>query len=126
MKSQLTFTVADITDLSFLGDARFDLVLDWAALHCIPKEMWKEYAAHIAAHTHKDSLYLLRAFAKEPAETHEFIIDHATHTTTKVYLFDDAIIDELFGDAFRVIRTHHSKPRTKAHRSFNEYLMVRM
>ena len=120
----VVFKEADITDPSSFDDLVYDFVLDWAALHCIPKAKRHKYADIITAHTRKDSQFLLRVFAKQ-FEKDEYFIDHAAHSSTRIYPCDDNEVNELFGDYFDITQTHHSKPRTKAGRVFNEYLMVR-
>lgn len=117
------FIASDASDLSVLGDQKFDFILDWAALHCIPQKDRKKYVSGVIGHSHPGTLFLLRTFAK--TDGNESFIDDRGHAKTRIYLFDNNDIAQLFGGAFEVIKANHSKPRTHANRSFNEYLMRR-
>ncbi|MBU0648471.1 class I SAM-dependent methyltransferase [Patescibacteria group bacterium] len=44
---KIKFLVGDATDLSFLGDVKFDLVVDWAVLHCIDEEKREQYTKEV-------------------------------------------------------------------------------
>lgn len=123
VSSQTEFVQANATDLSFLGDKKFDFVLDWASLHCIPASKRQNYVDGIVTHADKDSTLLLRVFAKDG--TADSFIDDRGIAKTTIYTFDDDMINNLFGQHFEIVKTNNSKPRTHAARSFDEYLMRR-
>jgi cyclopropane fatty-acyl-phospholipid synthase-like methyltransferase len=58
----VTFYVGDVSDLAFLGDQQFDLVVDIGCFHSIPRERRTAYVSSLAAHTRPGSRYLLYAF----------------------------------------------------------------
>ncbi|HUV42610.1 MAG TPA: class I SAM-dependent methyltransferase [Patescibacteria group bacterium] len=122
-KVKVEFIVADVTDLSFLDDKKFDFVLDWANLHGIPKNKRKKYVDGIIRHTKKGSKLLLRCFSKRGIEK-EF-----THRPMgTIYLFSKKDIEELFEKHFRILETHKSKPFVRKEKEppakwLDEYLM---
>jgi 2-polyprenyl-3-methyl-5-hydroxy-6-metoxy-1,4-benzoquinol methylase len=62
---KVRFIAADATDLSFLGEEKFDFILDWANLHGIPKTKRRKYVREIAKHCKKGGKFLLRCWSKD-------------------------------------------------------------
>jgi len=58
----VTFYVGDVTDISFLGDVRFDLVLDIGCFHSVAEAGRPGYVHGLAEHTRPGARYLLYAF----------------------------------------------------------------
>ncbi len=56
------FYVGDVTDLSFLGDEHFDLVLDIGCFHGLAEDTRPAYARGLAKRTRPGGRYLLYAF----------------------------------------------------------------
>ena len=102
---QVNFIAADATDLSFLKNKKFDLVLDWACLPGIPKAKRKKYVDGIARHTKKNGKFLLRCFSK-----HGVNKEFAFSLGGRIYLFSRQDIESLFGNYFKILETNRSKP----------------
>ncbi len=122
-KVKVNFIVADVTDLSFLKDRRFDFVLDWANFHGVPKNKREKYINGIVKHTKKGSIFLLRCFSKDKTQK-EFII----RSMGTIYLFSEEDIKNLFGKYFKILEINRSKPfgETPPSKRLNEYLMERL
>jgi len=127
-KLHIKFFVANASDLSFLGDEKFDLVLDWANLHGIPKTKRRRYIREIAKHCKKGGRLLLRCWSKKGLSriTLGFLTPMGP-----VHLFSKKEIEELFSEYFKVLLTHKSKPfNFPGERSpaewLDEYLMERL
>ena len=120
---EVEFIVADATDLSFLGDKKFDFILDWANLHGIPKEKREKYISEIIKHTKKGSRLLLRCFGRKKDE--EEIVEPLMG---KIYLFLKEDIQKLYGQHFKILETNISKPGgdTAPGKFFYEFLMERI
>jgi len=122
------FIAADATDLSFLGNEKFDLVLDWANLHGIPKTKRKKYVREIAKYCKKRGKFLLRCWSKHSLSKMElgFLSSFGL-----VYYFSREEIENLFGKHFKILLTHKSKPfefpgERPPGKWLDEYLMERI
>jgi len=120
---QVRFIVGDATDLSFLKGEIFDLVLDWANLHGIPKTKRKRYVRGIAKHCKKGGKFLLRCFSKYGAS--KMTLGFLT-PMGPIYLFSRKEIEDLFNKHFKIILTNRSKPLNHPERWFDEYLMEKL
>lgn len=122
----IKFVLADMSAAIPFED-RFDFVLDWATLHCIDAARRAQYVKNITNSVRPGGLLLLRVFAKERADDATFIDTvPGIATRTTIYLFDDAMIRNLYGASFDIRSKHDgSKARTKTGRTFHEYLMIR-
>ncbi|NOZ06229.1 MAG: class I SAM-dependent methyltransferase [Chloroflexi bacterium] len=58
----VAFHVGDVSDISFLGDVQFDLVLDIGCFHSITESSRPAYARGLGEHTRPGARYLLYAF----------------------------------------------------------------
>lgn len=58
----IAFHVGDVSDISFLGDAQFDLALDIGCFHSIAEDRRPAYARGLAEHMRPGARYLLYAF----------------------------------------------------------------
>jgi len=123
--SNIDFEVGDATNLSFLGDETYDLVLDWALLHCLPRSDHQDYLNQLLAHTKTGSLLVLRVFASDdsPEGTR---VAKSRDSKTEIQMFSKAMIDQLFGDHFETLKTNISKPRNHTDRFFRECLFERV
>ena len=119
---KIKFVATDATNLSFLGDEKFDFVLDWACLHSISKTKRKKYIEGIIRHTKKGSKLLLRCFSKYKNENKSGFSAPAGF----VYLFSKEDIEKLFGKYFKILETNRSKPKTHPGKWLDEYLMEKL
>lgn len=119
-KVDIEFIAANATDLSFLGDKKFDLILDWANLHGILEERRNKYVSELIKHTRKGSKFILRCFGQDDSNK-----DNVIRPMGKITLFTKEMIMELFGDNFKVLETNTSHPQDKEPPSkvFYEFLM---
>jgi len=119
---EVKFVAEDATDLSFLGDEKFDLVLDWSNLHGIPAEKQVRYVSEIAKHSKSGAKLVLRCFNKTGASpnTLGFIT-----VMGNIMIFSDKDIKKLYGKHFRILETRETKPKHRL-TDFSEYLMERI
>jgi len=119
----IKFIAANATNPSFLKNEKFDFVLDWACLHCIPKTKRKKYVDGIVKHTKKGSKFLLRCFSKHDVDK-EFVL----RLGDRIYLFSQEDIENLFGKYFKILETNRSKPVSwkPPGKWLDEYLMERL
>lgn len=123
VSDKCNFLVHDITDWTFTNDGKkFDLILDWAALHCIKPEHRILYAEDIKKHSHAGSFILIRAFSTESDE--KYFEENTGEEKSNIYFLSLSEIKELF-PAFDIIKHNKSLPRTKANIFFIEVLMKR-
>ncbi len=121
VESACSFYTHDASDLSFLpSDTQFDLVLDWATLHCIPKAHRDAYARGIADRVRNGGLLLVRTFTAEDGRG-SFEEETGGQKET-VYLSTEADIRALYPE-FDVVARNTSKPRTKTDLQFLELLL---
>lgn len=106
-QQEICFFDADATDLSFLGDKKFDLILDWAALHGIPKSKRKRYVKGIADRCKTGGMLLLRCWSKTGISRMQ--IGFLT-STGLYYFFSKKDITDLFESKFKIVEVHRSKP----------------
>lgn len=119
---KVRFIVADTTNLSFLGNQKFDFVLDWANLHGIPKSKRRKYIKEIVKHSKKGSKLLLRCFSKYRVKKESGFLS----PVGLIYLFSREDIEKLFGKYFKILETNRSKPRNHPGKWLDEYLMERL
>lgn len=124
-KVKIKFIAADATDLSFLGDKKFDFVLDWATLHGISRTGRKKYVSGIIKHTKKGGKLLLRCFSKRGVKR-----KFAHRRMGTIYLFSKGDIEKLFGKHFKILEINKSKPFIRKGKEppakwLDEYLMER-
>ena len=105
------FICHDVTDLSFLGDEQFDLVIDWAAIHCISPNMRQKYAEQIDQHCATGSKLLIRSFANKN-QTKAFFEEAVEGVKDKVYFLSEVEFEKLFSN-FSVLDKNTSRPKTK-------------
>lgn len=115
-----TFFTHDATDLSFLDQSlQFDLILDWAVLHCVPAVDRKKYVAGILDRLKPGGHLLLRVFASENG-TNSFTETLGNQSET-VSIFTKSEIIDLF-NPLKLIDSNTSQPRTKKDLYFFEAL----
>lgn len=125
-KAKVNFITADATDLSFLGNKKFEFVLDWANIHGIPKSKRKKYVDGIIKHTERGGKLILRCFSKRGVKK-EF-----THRSMgTIYFFSRNDIENLFGKGFKILETNKSKPFIRKEKEppakwLDEYLMKKL
>lgn len=117
-----SFLAGDIRDLSILGQQKFDFILDWAVLHCLPISDWPKYLEQVLTHSKAGTLFMLRVFSNIGVDKDHFI-DEIEGQKSRVHLFGRGEIEGLFGDDFKTIKSNTSQPRTQDHLRFLEYLM---
>lgn len=122
--SNISFEVCDITDLSFLGNEKFDFVLDWAALHCISEDKMPQYVSEVAKHTQQQGILMLRVFSNHGADK-DYFIDEINGEKSKVTLLSEEKIEQLYSPYFKITHSNKSKPRTHDNLIFVEFLMKR-
>ena len=125
-KIKIEFLVADATDLNFLRDKIFDLVLDWANLHGIPEDKREEYICEVAKHVKRGGLMLLRCFAREDRDR-----NFVQREMGRIYSFSRKDIKKLYGEYFKILEMNRSKPfimkvRKPPARYLDEYLLERL
>lgn len=121
---QCTFYTHDASDLSFLpAGKQFDLILDWAMLHCLSHEQIKTYPTEVAARLRSDGQFLLRVFSPNNSDQHTFTEAIANETGT-VYMYTESDIQSLFQN-FKIIERNTSLPRTKNNAHFLELFMTK-
>ncbi|MBA7490342.1 Release factor glutamine methyltransferase [subsurface metagenome] len=125
-KVKIKFYAKNATNLSFLGNKKFDFILDWANLHGIPKSQRKRYIAEIIKHTKKEGKFLLRCFSKR-----EIKKKFARRQMGPIYFFSRKDITKLFSNHFKILRTHKSKPFVMKEKEppakwLDEYLMQKI
>lgn len=125
---KVRFIAADATNLSFLGNEKFDFVLDWANLHGIPRNKRRKYVGEIAKHCEKRGLFLLRCWSKDGIS--KMMYGFLT-PMGPCYFFSKKDIENLFGKNFKILLTHKSKPfefpgERPPGKWLDEYLMKRI
>jgi len=125
-KVKVKFIIADAADLTFLGNKKFDFVLDWANLHGIPKNKRKKYVDGIIKHTKKAGKLLLRCFSKREVKK-----EFAHRRMGTIYLFSRKDIEKLFVKHFKILETNKSKPFVRKEKEppakwLDEYLMEKI
>ena len=117
---QCTFYEHDITDLSFLpGDKQFDLVLDWATMHCLPAEKRAAYAASLVERLKDGGQLLLRVFSANDGR-HSFV-EHVDDLSETVSVLSEKEVLELF-PTLHVVNKNTSQPHSKHDLHFLEIL----
>lgn len=120
VSNKCTFFVHDASDLSFLpASKQFDLVLDWAVIHCLPAEQLIAYATMVTERILPDGHLLVRAFSAEDGRDH--FIENVGDQTENVSIFTEDRLLKLFNQ-LEVVDKNISKPRTKADLKFLELL----
>lgn len=60
---EIEFIIQDVSDLSVLGNKKFDFILEWALIHCMPKESHYRLAEEVSKHSEKGALLVQRSFS---------------------------------------------------------------
>lgn len=115
------FLVHDATDLSFLGDQKFDFILDWANIHGLPKDKLEKYIIEIAKHSHCDTIFLLRSFASGIDKDTQF--ESRFDDEMRVNELSENTIKKLISPYFYIVDFSKSTPQTNDGKNFIEYLM---
>lgn len=120
-----TFITHDLNNWSFLQDnTTFDLILDWAAIHCIPSNKLKKYTNNITKHCKSNGKFLVRSFSSSnPKE--KFFTEEINGIKYKVSLFTETDLNKLFPE-FQIISkniSHPSKSKSELGYFFTELLM---
>ncbi len=121
---EVKFFAADATDLSFLGDEKFDFILDWANLHGIPEDNRGKYLLEITKHTKSGSKLLLRCFGRKPDEE-SFVV----RPMGRIYLFSKKDIERLYEKYFKILKINDASKPTSDNapgKFFYEFLMERI
>jgi 2-polyprenyl-3-methyl-5-hydroxy-6-metoxy-1,4-benzoquinol methylase len=119
---KINFIASDATDLSFLGDEKFDLILDWANLHGILVQKREQYIAEIASHAKPGSNLILRCFGRKDDE--EQFVDNPAGI---IALLTKQEIDHLYGKYYEILEQNISQaPDNAPGKFFFELLMKRM
>jgi len=118
----IDFFVHDATDLRFLKDKKFDLVLDWANLHGVPSEKVEKYILGITDHLKIGGKLILRCFGRKESEE-----KYVKRPDFIISLYTDKEIEDLFGENFKVLEKNISKSENdKAPgKFFYEFLLER-
>lgn len=115
--AKINFVAHDVSDLSFLGDEKFDFILEWALLHCIPKESHEKYVKEVTKHTNSGALLVQRSFSKRDPKSQDGISDSHLHGIN--YHFDRQDIENLYG-GWKILECE-GKDETEKY--FDQYLM---
>lgn len=117
---QCSFYAHDATDLSCLSaDAQFDLVLDWAVLHCVPVARRAAYVSGVIERIKPGGHFLLRTFSSEEGVTS--FVETINDQSEAVSVFSRSTVLELFA-GLKMIEGNTSQPRTKPELQFLELL----
>lgn len=95
-KVEISFYVSDASNLEVLGDNKFDLVLEWALIHCMPKESHEEYVKGISRVTNESALLVQRSFSKRDPRSKDGV--SKSHLAGINYHFDREDIKKLYRD----------------------------
>lgn len=120
---KVKFIAANATNLGFLGDKKFDFILDWTNLHDITKAKQRKYVDEIIKYTKKGGSLILRCFSKRGVKK-----ESAHRLMGTVHLFSKKDIKNLFGKGFKILETNKSKPFVRKEKEppakrLDEYLM---
>jgi len=120
---EIKFIVADATDLDFLGEKKFDFILDWANLHGIPENKRDKYIKGITKHLKSGGKLVLRCFGRDESEN-SFVM----RPMGKIYLFTKEDIEKIYSKNFKILEINISKPPNKEApgKFFYEVLMEKL
>jgi 2-polyprenyl-3-methyl-5-hydroxy-6-metoxy-1,4-benzoquinol methylase len=120
---QINFMAKDATDLNFLNDKKFDLILDWTNLHGIPIEKRMQYIQEIEKHTEKGTKLILRCFGRKEGEK-----ESVTRPMAVIHFFTIAEIKNIYSKYFKIteINTSDLDSETAPTSIFHEFLMERI
>jgi len=122
--SKCEFFTHDACDLSFLGEQKFDFILDWANLHGIPEEKRKQYIKQINEHSKVGTILLLRVFNKKGWNNDFFVEPKGL----KICLFSKEGLMKLFHN-FEILKENESETTIWSldkHTFFIELLMKKV
>lgn len=119
---KIKFIVTDVTDLSILGNQKFDLILDWGCLHHIPQNKQKKYISGVKKLCKSGGHLILRSFSKYKISPGEigFLTPFGP-----IYLFSLEDFKKLYGDAFEIIESSRTRRHVHQYRWFEHVLMRR-
>lgn len=121
VESNIEFIIHDATDLKFLGNEKFDFVLDWANLHGLSIKSRETYVEQISKHIKSGKTkLLLRTFNNKLTNERSFKSD----VGGIIYFLNELEIKILFEPYFKIIAQKESEPAFRKEFVFDEYLMV--
>lgn len=121
--SKCMFFNGDVADLNFLQkNDKFDLILDWATIHCLSPEQREVYAKQIEKYSHPGSFILVRGFSSRDGQ--QYFEEEIQGEKVKIYFLSINNMEKLF-PLFKLIKSHESLPQTKAGIFFTEVLFKR-
>lgn len=121
IENKAEFVIHDAIDLEFLGDEKFDFVLDWANLHGLPIESRNIYVSQISKHIKPDKTKLLLRTFNNKATGEKFF---ESDVGGMIHFLNEKEIKNLFEPYFKIIDRNESKPAFRKEFVFDEYLMI--
>lgn len=118
---KVKFFAKDATNLSFLGNEKFNLILDWANLHGILADKQQKYVGGIARHARRNGKFVLRCFNKTGISPNEIGF---LSPMGPIMIFSKADIKKLFSKYFKIVESRETRA-SHLFRLFSEYLMER-
>jgi len=104
------FISHDLTDWSFLPvNEKFDFVLDWALIHCLPLAKIKIYAQNIDKHCELGTKLLIRSFSS-PDENKKYFEAEIDGVKEKIFMHSEEDLLEKFSN-FKIIAKNISYPQ---------------
>ncbi len=123
-----TFIDHDINDWSFIkNDDTFDFIIDWAAIHCLPKKDIQKYAENISNHCNSNGYFLVRFFSSDN-NLKTFFKETISGVSFQINLFSEKEIKDLFPN-FNIVMKNKSLPskaKTEQGYYFIELLMQKV
>ncbi len=107
-------------------DKRFDLIVDWAAIHCLSRKYLIQYAKNVEMHCKNGGVYLVRFFSTT-SDT-QFFTEDTAEDLMDILLLDEKDIQELFTN-FKIIERNISYPSAQKKEQgyyFTELMMERI
>lgn len=118
-----TFHVYDARKLcSFPNIEMYDVVIDWAFLHCITPAERIPYTTCVSSIVKKGGYFIIRVFTSPDGK--EYFEETVDGVSSRMYMSNEAEVQKLFPD-FECIDQHTSAPRTKSTLFFSEFLLKR-
>jgi len=102
-----------------IQDKQYDVIVDWATLHCIDEKNRDIYMTHVNCLLETNGLYLLRVFSTNDERTS--FVESLNNSSSVISIFSREDILKLFSN-FTLLDEHMSQPRTKDSLCFREFL----
>lgn len=120
---KVAFINKDASDLTFLGDKKFDLILDWANLHGIKEELQEKYVSEILKHINVGGKLILRCFGRQEGES-KYVNDRIG-VVTPLTLKE---LEGMYGPYFKILEKNisNSQNSNAPSKFFYEFLMERI